>query len=350
MMFSSRLSLSSLIELCRVIRHYMGSGLTLQDVFRQQAKRGAAAVRPLAERVSRSLEQGNDLGQALKTEKDAFPPLFLSLVTVGEETGNLPEICGELEKYFLLQQKLRNNFLSMIAWPVLQLNMAIFVISLLLWAMGIVAEIHGPGTKPFDPLGFGLVGFKGGLIFFLGAYGSIAALFVVYYVLTRTLQQKAAVDRFLLRMPVVGPCLRALALTRFCLSLWLTHETGMSVVNAVRLSLRATSNAAFVATTDTVLDALRRREELTVALTSARIFPEEFLHIVAVAEESGRLSEVMQHQTQQYEQESMRRLTMLNMAASFAVWCFVAILIIIAIFRIALFYIGMIDAAADGKF
>ncbi len=41
-MFSSRLPLSSLIELCRVLRHYLGAGLTLRDVFRQQT---AAATR-----------------------------------------------------------------------------------------------------------------------------------------------------------------------------------------------------------------------------------------------------------------------------------------------------------------
>src|SRR5262245_60094398 len=43
-MFTSRLSLSVLIELCRTLRHYLGAGLTLPDVFRQQAKRGPGAV------------------------------------------------------------------------------------------------------------------------------------------------------------------------------------------------------------------------------------------------------------------------------------------------------------------
>jgi type IV pilus assembly protein PilC len=343
-MFSARLPLTSLIELCRVLRHYLSSGLGLVDVFRQQSRRGSPRLRALCRRIGQSLEEGNDLEKALKPEKAAFPPLFVALAGVGEQSGNLPEVFGELEKYFLMQQKLWRQFLSMIAWPVLQLNMAIFVVTGLIWIMGFIASMYGPGTKPLDPLGLGLVGESGALIFFFGAYGSIAALFALYLLVTRTLQGKAMVDGFLLRLPVFGPCLRALALTRFCLALRLTTETGMSITSAARLSLRATSNAAFESQTDTVVARLKEGDDLTMALTEARLFPDEFLHIVAVAEESGRLSEVMQHQTEHYEQEASRRLTVLNMMASFGVWLAVAILLIVMIFRIfTIAYLGPIN-------
>jgi len=68
--------------------------------------------------------------------------------------------------------------------------------------------------------------------------------------LTRLLRGQALVDEFLLRTPVVGRCLRALALTRFCLALRLTLETGMPIAKALRLSFRATGNAAFTARLD----------------------------------------------------------------------------------------------------
>src|SRR5262249_36957046 len=161
-----------------------------------------------------------DLEKALKPERSLFPPVFVALAGVGEQSGNLPEVFGELEKYFLMQQKLWRQFLSAIAWPVLQLNMGIFVITGLIWILGFIAAMNG--TEPIDPLGLGLVGDRGALLFFFGAYGSIAALFAVYFLATRTLQGQALVDGLLLRVPVVGPCLRALALARFCLALRLT--------------------------------------------------------------------------------------------------------------------------------
>src|SRR5260370_42352653 len=85
MLFSKQLSLADLIEFCRVLRHNLSAGLTLRHVFRHQATRGPLAVRPVAGRISEQIEKGDSLEQALKGEKDRFPPIFLALATVGEE-------------------------------------------------------------------------------------------------------------------------------------------------------------------------------------------------------------------------------------------------------------------------
>src|SRR5262245_44526438 len=119
-MTTAALPLSALVELCRSLRHYLGAGLSLVDVFRQQAKRGPAPVRGVADRIAKDLEQGHDLERALKKQKTAFPPLFLSLASVGEASGNLPEVFAELEKYYRLQQQLRRQFWGQIAWPLIQ--------------------------------------------------------------------------------------------------------------------------------------------------------------------------------------------------------------------------------------
>ena len=66
--------------------------------------------------------------------------------------------------------------------------------------------------------------------------------------------------------------------------------------------------AAFIARTEGVLRAVKDGEDLTLALTGAGLFPEEFIHMIAVAEESGRIPEIMRHQAEQYHDEAGRRL------------------------------------------
>ena len=100
MQFFTQIPLRNLIEFCRVLRHNLAAGLTLRRVFRQQAERGPYSVRPVAQRISEKLEQGESLEAALKDEKHKFPPIFLSLTAMGEESGNLPEVLAELEEYF----------------------------------------------------------------------------------------------------------------------------------------------------------------------------------------------------------------------------------------------------------
>jgi type IV pilus assembly protein PilC len=337
---SSRLSLSDVIELCRSLRHYLGAGLSLVDAFRHQAKSGAARVRPVAGRIAAALEQGESLEDALKREQAVLPSLFLSLARVGEHTGMLAEVFGEMEKYFLRQRKLWRHFIAISAWPLIQFVLAVFVLAGLILIMGVLADVRG--GEPLDPLGLGLAGPSGALIFLCVVWGSVGGLAVIYWFVTRKLGGAAPVEAFLLGLPALGPCLRALALARFCMALRLTTETGMSIVKAMRLSLSATGNAAFIAHAEQIEGDLRQGEELTLALSRSGLFPEDFQHIIAVAEESGTLDQVLAHQTEHYQEESGRRLAILASVAGYIVYAFVGLVIIIAIFRIYNWYLGLL--------
>ena len=330
------LPLSSLIELCRSLRHYLGAGLSLVDVFTQQAKRGRADLRAVAADILADLEEGNDLEHALERHPGRFPPLLVSLASVGEQSGNLPEVFAELEKYFKLQQQLRRQFRSQITGPVLRFVFSTLIIAGVLFVLGML-------NSTFDPLGFGLTG-TGGALAFLGiVWGTVALLGGTYYLLTRSLRRRARVHALLLRLPAVGPCLEALALGRFCLALRLTTESAMPIAQAVRLSLRATDNEAFVARTEVVVRALNKGEDLTRALARTRLLPEDFVNILANAEEGGRVSEVMHHQAEHYDEESRRRLSILTQVAGAAVWVVVAGLMIFMIFRMYLAYLHQLD-------
>src|SRR5688572_8058990 len=66
---SSSISLSALVELCRVLRHNLDAGLSLLNVFRQQAKRGPSEIRGVAEEIAGDLAKGRDLEHALEKQR-----------------------------------------------------------------------------------------------------------------------------------------------------------------------------------------------------------------------------------------------------------------------------------------
>jgi type IV pilus assembly protein PilC len=330
--------------MCRDLRHYLGAGLTVADAFRHQAKKGPAQLRTVAAHVSGELERGHSLARALQCEPRAFPQLFFALVDVGEATGNLPEVFGELEKYYSRQLQLRRQFLAQITWPVFQFVLAVFVIAALIFFLGIIQDRRGPNDPPYDPLGLGLLGAKGATIFLGVVCGTIAGIFALYVALKRVLQQGTAVDRLLLRIPAVGPCLRSFAMARFCLALRLTFETSMSMGEALRLALRATGNEAFAAETAKVEASVDQGNDLTSTLAGTHMFPEEFIHVIAVGEESGRLSHVLRQQADYYHEESGRRLTILTRTGGYGIWVLVGGLIIWSIFRLYGSYLGALGA------
>ncbi len=342
-MFSSRLPLSSVIELCRVMRHYLGAGLTLRDVFRQQATRGDVRLRPAAGRIAAQLDKGEALEDALKCEGDVFPPLLTALSAVGEQTGMLPEVFTELEKYYVRQQQLRRSFIGRAAWPILQFFGTVLVIAGLILVMGLIPQASGPFALHYDPVGLGLSGPEGALIFLASVFGALLLCTALYFAATRLLRGKAFVDGFLLRTPILGRCLRALALTRFCLALRLTLETGMPIARALRLSFRATGNAAFTDRLDRAVASVQEGDELTAALTATGLFPEEFRHILSVAEESGRLTEVLRQEAEHYHDEANRRMAALTTAMTVLVWLVVAGFIISFVFHIFTQYLDLFN-------
>src|SRR5262249_44603244 len=107
---------------------------------------------------------------------------------------------------------------------------------------------------------------------------------------------------------------------------------------AVRLSLEATGNAAYLAQADTIEKGLREGENFTLALTGTGIFPDDFRNLLAVAEESGRIPEVMRKQSAHYHEEAARRLKALTATAAWGVYAVYAIFMIIMILALARIY------------
>jgi type IV pilus assembly protein PilC len=335
MIFFRRLPIPALIELCRAMRYSLSAGLMLRDTMDMLATKGSRRIRPVAAAVSKDLKAGWSLQDALKKQERVFPTLFVALCAVGEESGNLPEVLAELEKYYVLRQKLRREFYSQISWPVIQFIAAIMVVTLLIMIRDILPPL--PDTKePLDPLGLGLKGSDGAIKFICYVLVGVLGIAAFFMLCQQLLRRRAVVERFLLAVPGFGPYFRTMAMTRFCIAARLMMDTSLSIFKALRLAFVATDNAAFMAAYPIVDGSLRQGNSIANSLAKARVFPERFLSAMAVAEESGRMPEQLRYMSDEYDDEARRRLGWLTRIASFVVWLCVAGIVVTFIFTIAL--------------
>jgi type II secretory pathway component PulF len=327
------LSLAELTDLCRSLRHYLGAGLTLVDVFKNQAKRGPARVRELASDIARELGRGRDLEHALKLFESSFPPLLIEMAVAGEQSGTLPEVFEELERYFRLREKLRKNLRAKLAGPIIQLILGVLIVMAVLLILGAL------GSK-FDPIGLGVTGVPGAMLFLAIVLGLLGGMAAFWFGLRRSLRRRAGVDAWLLRRPVVGPCLHALALHRFSVALGATTATGMPIAHAISLSLRATGNEAYRTAEGGIIERIGKGSDLAHALSKGKVFPREYLDMIKGADLVGKLDDVLEHQAKYYAEESERRLAALTTALSWAVYCFVGLLLVFIILRMGTSYIN----------
>jgi type IV pilus assembly protein PilC len=344
MLGSPQIRWTALAQLCRRLGTALGAGVDVRRVLEREAQTGKPWQKRQLSQVRDAVARGDALGEAFASTGNYFPRFFLEMLNVGEQTGKLDHILPQLATYYEHLVQLRRVFLIGIAWPAIQLVMAIGVIALLILVLGFVASMTGEET---DILGFGLVGVRGLVRYFLGL-GVLAAAGLLAYRLCTRGPVAHFLGQALMRVPGLGTNLRMMSLARLAWSLGLALDSGADARQSLRLSLSSTGNSYYHQHVDTVDLLVRGGKEIHEALRQTNAFPVEFLDAVEVGELSGRLSETLLKLASDYRDRAKATMTGVTLFATIAVWGFVGALLIFLIFRIAGYYFRMLDSMLQG--
>lgn len=340
---SSKCPLPALVMWCRALKHSLGAGLDPIKIFRQQAKSGPRALRDVAKDIAGKLEKGESLEDSLESHQDKFPPLFVELVAVGERTGRLETTFDELARYYETTLSVQRDFRSAMAYPAVQFFAAVFIITTLIFVMGMI------GSKT-DVLGLGLSGTGGAITFALAALIPVGVLLYLFKLSADSVKWRSYMEGMMLIVPAWGPALKSFALHRFCVAMRMCTEAGLRAEKVLYYCFRATANAAFTRGQDRAIAVVKKGGEIADALAaSGAPFPEEFRQSVLVAEESGEMSEVMERLSENYREDGSRQIKQAAQYTAWAMYGLMAVVLIILIFSLAMqVYITPINEATKG--
>lgn len=346
MLGDPQIGLKPLAALCRRLAISLGSGVDVRTVWVREAKSAQGAGRRRMEAIALQVSSGATISDGLKKTGNYFPEFFRELIHVGEETGHLPEVCRKLSEHYEHQLKLRRTLLSSITWPLIELALALGVVGVLIYLMGVIPQLKGT-----DMLGFGLSG-ASGLITYLMILAAIAAggLFL-YRAVSRGALWAAPVQRAVMKTPQLGRALETLAIARLSWAMHVTLNSGMELRQAIKLSLRSTHNAAYTQHIAAVVRDISAGREIHEALARTKAFPLGFVDVVAVGEESGQLVEAMGNLSGQYQDESRLAMNTLSVLLGVAISALIGAIIIFFIYQIfTRAYLGPInDALKPGR-
>ena len=344
MLFSPRIRLKPLAQLCQRLAIATNAGLEDRRIWSDEAERSSGALQRSCEVIRDELAAGHSLSEALPKTGRFFPKLFRNMISVGETSGQLGKTYKRLGQHYEKSLSARRAFMSRLAWPMLQLGMALGVIGLLIWVMGL-PMINKPGAQQqTDMLGLGLTGTRGLLI-----YLNVIILFVIGVLLFIEAARRGALwtkslQRLAIGIPVIGGALKTLALARFTWALQLVLDTPMDLRRALPLALEASGNDYFAQHGRDVALHIQSGSEIYTALATTGAFPADLLDQIAVGEQSGSLVETMEHQAEHYQDKATMALSLLAQFAGYAVWVLVAVFIISMIFRLFFFYTQQLNS------
>jgi type II secretory pathway component PulF len=233
-------------------------------------------------------------------------------------------------------------FLAALAWPMIQLGIALFVIGVVIWISGFL-NLKTLDGEPLDMFGLGLIGNRGlALYVAFITFAFIAVVFVIE-ASRRGMLWTRQLQRNLLRLPVIGGAVQTLALARFAWSMQLILDTSMDLRKALPLALDATGNDYYRELGPEVAGNIQRGMTLTASLADTGAFPRDLLDAIAVGEQTGMLSETMQRQSVEYQRRAALAISIIAQVFGYLIWALVMAMIVVLIFRVMGPYISTIE-------
>lgn len=325
-----RMGTQALSQFCQRVGSSLQAGVDVRRIWDAEARRGSARQRDVMEAMRRQMAAGESVAQAFTAANGFFPALVLEMVDVGERTGRLDEVFLRLSDHYENLLKVRRGFLAGIAWPVIELALALTAIGFFIWLYGFL-DLKNMYGEPLTVLGlYGTFG----LIKYIGILLCIGALSAAPIVAVRQgWLDMGPFYRLLIQLPVIGPALKNMALSRLTWALALATDSDLDAQRAVELAVRSTQNSYYVSQLDRLRREVRLGRSLREAFQATERFPTDFLDALETGETAGRVSETMEVLANQYQDRARSQITLLAVGAGFGVLLAVFGLIIFFIFK-----------------
>lgn len=256
--------------------------------------------------IKTDVESGTALADALAAEPKFFDELFVNLVAAGERSGALETLLDKIATYREKAEALKAKVRKAMTYPAVITAVALIVTGILLYF--VVPQFEGL----FGSFGADLPAFTR-LVISLSEFVqtwwwlillAIAAASVTLSQLNqRSPGFRAARDKYILRVPVIGSILYKAALARYARTLATMFAAGVPLVDALTSVAGATGNILFSRAVLRIRDQVATGEQLHRAMQQTELFPHMAVQMIAIGEESGALDTMATKVAEFYEAE-----------------------------------------------
>ena len=299
---------------CKQLAVMLRGGLTLltglQAISKQASRR--ALQRTWAHTAAR-IQEGSGFAEAMQ-EAGVFPQLLVQLSRVGEQTGSLEQAVERAADTLERRRNLRSQLITALSYPTLVLIAAISVTGFMV--VGVIPKLkgflEGMGRK-LPPMTQMLVDVSDWVRLYLPhILIGVLILTVGFIALYCTPVGRLAVDRRMLRMPVIGNLVRLAGTASFSRALGILVRSGITLLEGLRTTEDLLGNRYLASRVTAARQAVMQGGTLAEPLAAPHAFTPMLARMVAVGESAGTIDEVLDEVARFHEaqlQSSIRRLS-----------------------------------------
>jgi type IV pilus assembly protein PilC len=285
----------------------IGAGLSLTkclSILSQQTE--SAALRVIITQIGHDVESGQSLSDAMSRHPKVFPPIFVNMVRSGETGGVLDEVLNRVADHFEREATIKGRIKSAMTYPIAMGSLVLLIlIAMLIFVVptfqSMFASLGGTLPLPTQILVNISEGARGlpGLFTVIG----VIAVVVLFRWWKSTDSGRYTWDGIKLRMPVFGPLIRKMALSRFTRTFGTLTAAGVPILSALDIVGSTSGNEVIHRAVSKVRSAIKEGETIAKPLGENPIFPAMVVQMIAVGEETGALDAMLGKVAEFYDEE-----------------------------------------------
>lgn len=291
----------------RQLATMMKSGVPLLQAFDIGIKgSGNPSLARLLNEVRNDVETGSSLSQAFSRHPIYFDKLFCNLVGAGEQAGILDGLLDRIATYKEKILAIKGKIKSAMFYPIAVIVVAAIVVTVIM--LFVVPEFK----KVFASFGAELpaptmvvIGMSDAFVaYWYVVFGIIAGVITgISYTYKRSTAMQIALDRIILKLPVVGDIVLKATIARWTRTLSTMFAAGVPLVEALDSVGGAAGNYVYLTATKQIQTEVSTGTSLTVAMQNSNVFPSMVVQMVSIGEESGQLDSMLGKVADFFEQE-----------------------------------------------
>lgn len=303
----AKVSRKDLIGFCFHMEQMTRAGLPiLEGLADLRDSVGNAAFQEVIGNLISAVEVGNTMSQAMAEYPDVFDDVFVNLISVGEESGELPDVMLKLTESLKWQDELLAKAKTVIMYPAF---VGVVVVGVMLFMMLYVVPQMVDFIKEMGqelPIHTrALIAFSS---FLTNHWWWAVPLPGVIVLLIKLQAQRSdsfryTVDGWKLRVWYVGPILSKLVMSRFASYFALCYGAGLDVLASLRISEDIVGNEVVKASVKNISAEIADGKTLSASIESTNMFPPLVVRMVRMGESTGLLDNALHNVSYFYDRE-----------------------------------------------
>jgi type IV pilus assembly protein PilC len=263
------------------------------------------SLRHIISDVTTRVQGGETFHESIAKHPRVFDRLFVSMVKAGEHGGLLAEILDRLAGFLEASARLRKKVKSAMTYPVIVICIAMAITTfLIVKVVPIFGEIFADfGSKLPAPTQFliDVSDFMRGEWYFLVL--GVFAIFFGIRTFIRSTRGKQLWDRWKLKLPVFGPLIHKICMSRFARTFAQLIRSGVPILEVLDIVGGASGNHVVETSIKGVSADVEKGDNLSVALSKKPIFPPMMLRMVAAGEATGKIDTMLEKMADFWDEE-----------------------------------------------